>query len=249
MEHRIISGYGLDPNIVSFQIFHKSRLPELDGKDIDFVIFDEAQEFFDKGLYEAIEELETKHASPRMMLLYDTEQAIVQDYKDIDWYADFIQECGFVHYNFSVNWRCAQNVQIQEIADGIRRGDISTLPVEHQKVFTHLKEKEKRLDALQDLLEDSRTGNGKFIILVESGLMEEFRRTTGIIFKKEIEELTDQNVHIIDQKVRFTTPIMFRGLESDRIALITSGLGQQNRTQNYIGITRAIHEVRVQVWD
>ena len=78
--------------------------------------------------------------------------------------------------------------------------------------------------------------------------MAEFNSLDEAYLKKEIEELTEDNINVKSDKIRFTTPIKYRGLEAHKVVLVTSGFSDKTRTQNYIGVTRAIYELEILLW-
>ena len=63
--------------------------------DLDFLVFDEAQEYFDKGLIDFLEVLNHKLYNPQVMILFDPEQTIVKDHKELAWYADYLLSKGY----------------------------------------------------------------------------------------------------------------------------------------------------------
>ena len=68
LEHIIINDYKLDPNNIAFRIFSDTVSHESVSSDVDFLIFDEAQEYFDKGLYDFIEKLNITLEKPKILM-------------------------------------------------------------------------------------------------------------------------------------------------------------------------------------
>ena len=79
LEHIILNDYQLDPNNINFRIFSDVVTEDSVAMDVDFLIFDEAQEYFDKGLYDFIEKLNSKLVKPKILVLYDPDQAIASN--------------------------------------------------------------------------------------------------------------------------------------------------------------------------
>ncbi|HYF66698.1 MAG TPA: NERD domain-containing protein [Ohtaekwangia sp.] len=248
MEYWAYEEYRLDRNLVTFRIFHPDININNIDEDVAFIIIDEAQEFFDKGLFEVVESLDKQLASPKWLILYDPEQAIVQDFKDIDWYASFFMESSFVHYLFDTVWRCCQERDILQIAEAIKNnqyGRAKTIIKGRSLAVTNNAE---RLEVISKVIEDFKEKDLKTIILVESNLLQEFATLASDFFRKEIEELTEKNININSQKLRFTTPIKFRGLECDKVVLITPSIAEVTRVQNYVGVTRAMYQLQIIIW-
>jgi len=247
MEYWAHEEFKLDKNLIQFEILHSAMDTQLSG--LDFVIVDEAQEFFDKGLFEIMEEMDKKNGSPKWLILYDPEQAIIQDFKDIDWYADFFINSEFVHYLFDTVWRCCQEKSIGDIAVSIRNGHSKrTHEILNERIFS-VSSIEDKLKIVSMLVEQSKTAFSKSVMLVESDLLEEFKSFSSDYFPKNLEELTDKNINVKKQILRFTTPIKYRGLESENVILITSGVTDKSRVQNYVAITRAIYQINVIIWE
>jgi hypothetical protein len=248
MRHLICEEYKLDPNLISFRIYHSDMIATIGKEHLDFLIIDEAQEFFDKGLDQLIDQVEAAD-HPKCMILYDPEQAIIQNFKDIDWYADFLLESRFVHYLFDTNWRCTQNKRIADVALLLQNGQYKRLLEDHAQLCRPATDLVTRLTILKDLIDEAQQEPSKFVILVGHHLLVEFSKLVNDYFSRSIEELTENNINIKNLKVRYTTPIKFRGLEAEHILLITTGFDDRSKVENYIGVTRAIYSFNCVLWN
>jgi hypothetical protein len=101
---------------------------------------------------------------------------------------------------------------------------------------------------MSNLLEATKKEYFKNIVLVESILFDEFKSFCQDYFPKDFEELTDANVNVKKQVLRYTTPIKYRGLESENVIIVTSGFTDRSRIQNYVAITRAIYQIHFIIW-
>ena len=119
IEHAIIRDYGIDNSLIKFKVYHENAINENVSNEIDFVIFDEAQEYFNKGLFELIEKFEQKMEHPKLLVLYDPKQTIIYNFSDISFYTDFYIENSFTHYLFDETYRCGQNKNIITISNNI----------------------------------------------------------------------------------------------------------------------------------
>lgn len=248
IEHLAHVEYGLDQNSITFKIFFTGMTNADIGEDVEFFIIDEAQEFFDKGLNEFIESMDKIYASPRWLILYDPDQAIMQDFKDIDWYASFFISNAWTHYHFDTVWRCCQNKQIIEITEKLKNSRYKAILSDHKSYLLPANDPIERLKVVKGILDTVNFEFPKFVFLVHSDLLEDFHEFVQTYFSKELEELTDGNINVVNQKVRYTTPIKYKGLECDSVLLVTPGLNDKTRIQNYVGITRAINDLKILTW-
>jgi hypothetical protein len=154
----------------------------------------------------------------------------------------------FVHYLFDTVWRCCQQPVISEIADAIKSNKHSkALNLNKDRTFRAGSTTEK-LEAVSKIVDLAKANHSKAIFLVESDLLGEFSQLTKDYFKKDIEELTELNINISSQKLQYSTPIKYRGLECEQVILVTSGITEASRIQNYVGATRAIYHLYFILW-
>jgi hypothetical protein len=246
MEYLIYEEYKLDPNLITFRTYHPEIKHTDINENIDFIIIDEAQEFFDKGLFDFVDGLD-KNIAPKILLLYDPEQTITHDYKEIEWYADYFIEVGYVHYLFDTVWRCAQNKSISQAAYFLKNGEYTKI-LSNSKLCTTVSTDIQKLETFKNIFDKIKTEYHNHVILVESTLLESFKIFVNTYFKQQLEELMAENINIKNQKLRYTTPIKYRGLEAKNVILITSGFNDKTRIQNFIGATRAIENLNFIMW-
>ncbi len=241
LEHSILRDYGVDTRLIEFKIFHENSINEKINQEVEYVIFDEAQEYFNKGLYEFIEKIERNLEFPKFLILYDPKQTILNEFNDISFYTDFFVQNNFTHYFFDETYRCAQNPSITQL---------SLKVFENKEIKPNQKtiEPKKKLEFLNEVIHDARFTKSEKIILVHSKLLDSFKELVGIIFADEIEELTEQNINLASTKVRYTTPIKYRGMEKKSVYLITNCLKDKSRVQNYLAVTRAMEDIKIAVW-
>ena len=248
LEHIILNDYKLDSNNIAFRIFSEVVTPESVTNDVDFLIFDEAQEYFDKGLYDFIEKLNVKLKKPKILVLYDPEQAIVSNLKELAWYTDFFIEMGYTHFYFDENYRCAQNKEIAEISNCLLYNEYGKIKSNYRGYLISVEETKQKLQLLNELVNDSKFTSSEKIILVQSHLLEEFNSIINDYFNRDIEELNDGNINIPSFKIRYTSPIKYRGIETESVYLITKEINDGTKVQNYVGATRAMNSLRIILW-
>jgi hypothetical protein len=247
LEHIITKEYELPSSNIRFSIFSQEKMKETEHEQLDFLIFDEAQEYFDKGLFELIQTICTRFDDPRILILYDPEQSIVSDFKDLGWYSDFFISSGYTHYHFDEMYRCIQNSEISRLSGLILHGNYTRIRSEFKESICHPISEKEKLKVIGEILDDRKFTNSEKIILVTSNV-DGFQELISRFFKNEIEELTESNMNLPSQKMRFTTPIKYRGLESEAVYLITTGIDDHSKVQNYVGVTRAMNLIKIILW-
>ena len=100
IEHSIIRDYGINNSLIKFKVYSESAIHEDISNEIEFMIFDEAQEYFNRGLFELIEKFEKKMELPKLLVLYDPKQTIIYDFSDISFYTDFLYCIGECNHFF-----------------------------------------------------------------------------------------------------------------------------------------------------
>ncbi|AYN03597.1 nuclease-related domain-containing protein [Flavobacterium sp. 140616W15] len=248
LEHIILFDYKLNPNNISFKVFSQNLTDETVPDDVDFLIFDEAHEYFDRGLYDFIEKLNAKLKKPKILLLYDPDQAIVSTFKELSWYTDFFIEIGYTHFYFDENYRCGQNKNIAEIAYFLLAGEYRKVKAKYENLLTTVESLKSKIEKVKEIINENKFTVSEKIILVESQLIDEFAEIISDYFKVDIEELTESNINVLSGKIKFTTPIKYRGLENESVYLITKDLNESSKIQNYVGATRAMNALNIVLW-
>ena len=107
----------------------------------------------------------------------------------------------------------------------------------------------QKLELRSFILNDLHFTSSEKIILVHSNLIKDFESIIKDYYNREIEELTESNINISSSKVRYTTPIKYRGLENESVYLITEELNDSAKIQNYVGATRAMNSLKIILWN
>lgn len=248
LEFIILNDYKLDPNNICFRIFSSVVTADSIPNDIDFLIFDEAQEYFEKGLYDFIEEVNTKLEKPKLLVLYDADQSVVSNLNELEWYTDFFIEMGYSHFYFDEKFRSIQNKNITEISNCILFNEYTKIKSKYSNFLVTVEDLKSKLENIKEIISETKFTSSEKIILVQSQLIEEFSLIINDFFKSDIEEMTEANINIRSNKIRFTSPIKYRGLENDLVCLITRELNDSTKVQNYVGVTRAMLELKIILW-
>ena len=241
IEHSIIRDYGVSHDLIEFKVYHENSINETFAEEIDFIIFDEAQEYFNKGLFELIEKFENELESPKFLVLYDPKQTIIYNFNDIAFYTDFYIENGFTHYLFDETYRCGQNENIISLSNDL----LNSKDIQPDVFVT---ETVSKLKVIKEIIAETNFVKSEQIILIKSSLIEGFKEIAKDYFNDSLEEMVESNINILSSKVRFTTPIKYRGLENKSVYLITDNLNEKAKVQNYVAVTRAMDQVKVILW-
>jgi GTPase SAR1 family protein len=248
LRHLLITEHQLDSNFLDFETYYKPK-EKIDSKEkIDFIVFDEAQEYFDDGLFELIEYINNKFSDPKILILYDSYQTIKADFKDILFFEDFFIQSGYSHYYFDENYRCIQSKFIFEISEIVRNGVFNRLQKKYTDYIISIERLADAIKAVNSFINDSRFLSKEKVILIDSSLEKDLNKFFSDYFKKEIEELTEENINISNSKIKYTTPIRYRGLENKYVLCITNEVSEKTKRQLYIGITRAVSDLNIALW-
>ena len=248
LEHIILNDYQLDPNNISFRVFSTQVTDNSIANDIDFIIFDEAQEYFDKGLYDLIAKVNKKLDKPKLLVLYDNDQSVVSNSNELEWYTDFFIEMGYSHYYFDEKFRSIQNKTIAEVSNCILFNEQAKIKTKYSNFLINVYDLKSKLENIKAIISETKFTSSEKIILVQSQLMEEFSSIINDFFKSDIEEMTEVNINNPSNKIRYTSPIKYRGLENDFVCLITRELNDSTKVQNYVGATRAMIDLNIILW-
>lgn len=250
LKYIFLEEYQVSTTKIIFETFHNPQADFQILSNLDFLVFDEAQEYFDKGLSDFIEKVIKENENIQILILYDSNQTIKSDFIETLFFYEsyFIQEDNFSHFYFDKNYRCVQNPEIALISDLIKEGKFKDLLKSHSDTIIEFSHISQYIKLISSFIEHESFSVDNKIILVDSNIFHEFEEITEDIFFDKLEELTPENINNDTNKIRFTTPIKYRGLESKAVLVITDELTLRRRRQLYIGVTRAIRELKIGIW-
>ena len=64
---------------------------------------------------------------------------------------------------------------------------------------------------------------------------------------KDIEELTEHNIVDTANSLKYTTPLKYKGLEKENVALIINNPSEKNQHEIYVGITRTKQNLKIYI--
>jgi len=229
----------------------------------DYVVIDEGQDIFDRGLDLLLNKLcgygNSGLTNGNILVLYDIDQSYGQRGGELLEIADLLSTY-FAHFKLDQVRRSAQHPDIQRLAARVlddpgillspeQTADLSGVTVHRVSTLADVRE-----HLVHRVLAPMRDNNCSFtgaqcVILVSSALMgENYKDGPGMRFwltMKDVEELTENNVQDKGNRLRFTSVLRYKGLEKENVILVVTQPNDQNRYELYVGLTRAILNVEV----
>jgi superfamily II DNA or RNA helicase len=264
---KLPSNFFLSIDSDGYYLVVKSLLESLESKDLlpnyDFMIIDEAQDVFDKGIDLVLNKMSGYNKqgliNGTVLLLYDNDQSYIGSITDTIEIADLLSEY-FAHFKLNEIKRSAQNPQIREISriafeaptsliEFYKTMKYTTITV---KTFNNLESVKKfivtnYLSQIRD--KESSLLGSQCIILIESVLLADaYKSEPGLHYWltiKDMEELTANNITDKRNKLRYTSILKYKGLEKENVFLIVSEPKESNKYEIYVGITRAINNLQI----
>lgn len=234
----------------------------------DFVVIDEAQDLFDRGLDIFLENYSGFNSKGLTngisLVLYDIDQSYMANGRDVIGMADLLSDY-YSHFMMSEVKRSAQNPGIREISIGILEDPeklsetISNLEDEKKgliKVVRHTNLTEFKNHIVRNLLTPIRERDNSMlgkdcILLVESSILNDryvgLANIRELLTIKDVEELDEKNVTDQLNVLRYTSILKFKGLERKHVYLVVKEPSHKNRYELYVGITRAIFSVEINI--
>ena len=257
LEYQIFHDHKIEANCITFRKFSKEVTVESIDDEIDFLIFDEAQEYFRFGLYDLVKALEKKLSKPKVLILYDPDQSILIGEENFEYHQDLFLGDGYTHFQFDTNYRCIQQPFIGHMAKRILHNELERLT----KVFTGEIEQAKSelelIRVVKSFFKDTTYSYSEKIILIHSDLFKLMDDFFKQYLDEQLEELNENNVNLIPSRVRYTTALKYRGMECKSVFLITKPFIsnnysekdlRMNMVQNYVGVSRAMANINILEW-
>lgn len=228
----------------------------------DYIIIDEAQDIFDKGVSDVLNSLTSITNSGlengRYLLFFDTEQGYNKEMRELNEYAANISRFG-AHFILSENKRVPTNRQIVDNAnkvlasDNDREATETIAEIENAndsaiKIF-HFEGSNELVRYIKKLLNDFRDGNKcwyDYVLLTDSHCKNLYDRLADI---EMIKELKPENVMYKENKLLLTTILSYKGLEKKHVLLILNNRECIDKFELYVGMTRAIFDLELLLLD
>ncbi|MCF0075334.1 NERD domain-containing protein [Dyadobacter sp. CY261] len=250
--------YNLVKDTISRFIDDASFLP------YDFVVIDEAQDLFDRGLDLFLNKFCGSNGqglkNGSSLLLYDIDQSYSYNGRNVHEIADLFSEY-YCHYKINEVKRSTQSPDIRKLSLAVLN-DPTTLLKGNIKgtypsidIVTHKSLSEAKSHLVKNVLASIRAPNSSLrgedcTLLVESSLLRGLYKgedLAELLIIKDIEEISEANIADRSNKLRYTTILKFKGLEKKNIFLIITEPTLINQYEIYIGLTRAILNVQINI--
>ena len=231
----------------------------------DFIVIDEAQDFFDRGLDVFINKFSGFNGqglnSGNSLILYDIDQSYAMSGRNVAEIADLMSEY-YSHYKLNEVKRSAQNPDIRKLASEVLENPeiISNQSFEKDyseiKVFLHNSLQEVKKHILKNILTPIRETDSSLIgkdcvVLIESTFLkgsykggEDLRE---LLIIKDVKELDENNIADTANKLRYTSILKYKGLEKKNVFLVISEPTELNKYEIFVGLTRAMLNVEINI--
>lgn len=226
-------------------------------KQYDYIIIDEGQDIINRGVESLLDKL-TSHGngleSGNLLFLCDSEQAYSTFDENI---SDDIELLSmyFTHYQMNHAHRSVNNPNIRNLASRIIEDVYQldtkvTMDIYPNMIMRFSTFKEAKSQMIKDFLKPIRDTNNSLrgkdcILLIESTLLKGVNLEELIM--NECEALDERNVIDTSNVLRYTSPLKFKGLEKENVALIVRQPNAINQNEIYVGITRAKSNLKIYI--
>lgn len=226
-------------------------------KQYDYIIIDEGQDIINRGVESLLNKL-TGHGnglkSGNLLFLCDNEQAYTLNQENISDDIDLFS-MYFSHYQMNHSHRSVNNPHIRDLASRILEDVYNldtqiTMDLFPNIVMRFSTFKEAKSQMMKDFLKPIRDSNNSLrgkdcILLIESSLLKGVNLEELIM--NDFEILTENNVNDRSNILRYSSPLKFKGLEKENVALIVNQPTAINQNEIYVGITRAKSNLKIYV--
>jgi hypothetical protein len=226
-------------------------------KQYDYIIIDEGQDVINRGVESLLDKL-TGHGngleSGNLLFLCDNEQAYSISDENISDDIDLLS-MYFTHYQMNHAHRSVNNPNIRDLASRIIEDVYQldtkvTMDLYPNMVMQFSSFKEAKSQMIKDFLKSIRDPNNSLrgkdcILLIESTLLN--GNNLEELSMNDCEALTESNVTDTSNVLRYTSPLKFKGLEKENVALIVKQPTAINQNEIYVGITRAKSNLKIYV--
>jgi DNA polymerase III delta prime subunit len=226
-------------------------------KQYDYIIIDEGQDIINRGVESLLDNLTANGKgleSGTILFLCDNEQAYSLTDENINDDIDLLS-IYFTHYQMNHAHRSVNSPNIRLLASKIIEDpyqlDNQTSKDSFPKMiyqFNSFKDAKKQMvkDFLSLIRDKNSSLKGKdCILLIESSLL--IPENLEELIMNDCEALTESNVTDTSNVLRYTSPLKYKGLEKENVALIVKQPTALNQHEIYVGITRAKGNLKIYV--
>lgn len=215
------------------------------GERFDYIIVDDAEDLFDKGLEFFLDKLSITGqglSQGKLFLLYNFKQRLDSKTCDYKILAQLMKD-NFVHYHLVDNKRTAFPSEIIDLSLDIdyQLKDVLDELYFRNKQYVSFKE----IATKEEFCEQINTYNNEEVVfLVQNSVLKNEKFIKKAFKKERIKNYSKSAIGNCD-KLKYTTPIKFKGLESNHVVLIVGQPNKISKYEWYLGVTRAINKVTI----
>lgn len=234
-------------------------------KPYDFIVIDEAQDLLDRGLDLFINRFSGFKGqgliNGNSLVLFDIDQSYSSSGRNVSEIADLLSEY-YSHFKINEVKRSSQNPEIRKLSSEILdnpeiledekfKGRFPQIKIKHHKSLQDVKSHIVKNILVPIRESDSSLKGQDCIILIESTFLRESYKgkedLRELLIIKDVEELTENNVGDTANKLRYSSILKFKGLEKKNVFLVVSNPSNLNKYELFVGITRAILNVQINI--
>jgi hypothetical protein len=226
-------------------------------KQYDYIIIDEGQDIINRGVEILLDKLTADGKgleNGNVLFLCDSEQAYSLSTENISDEIDLLS-MYFTHYQMNHAHRSVNNPQIRELASRILEDVYHLDMMDTMDLYPNILMrcstfKEAKAQMVRDFLKLIRDQKNSLrgkdcILLIESSLLTD--ENLSELFINDCEALTEINITDSSNVLRYTSPLKFKGLEKENVALIVKNPTALNLNEIYVGITRAKRNLKIYI--
>lgn len=231
----------------------------------DFIVVDEAQDLFDRGLDLFINKFSGFNGqglkNGNSLLLYDIDQSYLNRKQSVSDISDILAEY-YSHYKMCDVKRSAQNPDIRKLSSAVLDNPNVVGSDELSELFPQISYlRHNNLEGIKKHIvkniltpireADSSLRGQDCVLLIESTFLQGSYKgsedLSELLIIKDIEELTEFNIGDTANKLRYSSILKFKGLEKKNVFLIISEPSDLNKYEIFVGLTRAILNVEINI--
>jgi len=244
------------------------RLEKADNlKPYDFIVIDEAQDLLDRGLDLFINKFSGFNGqgltNGNSLILFDIDQSYSLSGRNVSEIADLLM-VYYCHFKINEVKRSSQNPDIRKLSSEILeypeilKEDNFKERFQNIEIKIHKNLQDVKSHIVKNILTpiretDSSLKGKDCIVLIEStflrGIYKEKEDLRELLIMKDVEELTEKNIGDTANKLRYSSILKFKGLEKKNVFLVISKPSDLNKYELFIGITRAILNIQINIID
>jgi len=247
----------------------KNTIQKLELEDkltpYDFIVIDEAQDLFDRGLDLFINKFSGFKGqgltNGNSLILYDIDQSYANTGRNVTEIADLLTEY-YSHFKISEVKRSAQNPNIRNLSSEVLENPSIVLNEKFEELFPNIKinqykslqEAKKHIvkNILTPIRETDSSLTGKdCVLLIESTFLQGTHKgdedLRELLIIKDVVELDEKNLGETTNKLRYTSILKYKGLEKKNVFLVVSEPSELNKYELFVGITRAILNLEINI--